>query len=337
MTSLKVLDLFSGIGGFSLAFKSIATTVAYCEIDENCQDVLKKNIHNGLLDKAPIYDDIIKIDFQELNKLQPNMITAGFPCQDISVANPKGKGIHGIRSGLFKYILKILDNCETINICFLENSSNILNVGYKYIKRELKKRGFIIKYTLIRASDVGAYHKRLRWYCLCFKPKSIDLLKPISDKFLNYNWDEWRNTQCIIKINSKMHKFKLLVRNKMLGNSIVPQCCIYSWNTILNNLKTNNDFVTCTILVNVKPLKLILSDGNIKMIKKSWATPCYSTWHNYTHLTDRGSRLLSNQTYYYSNSGIEINNKNEQHNNYITNPLFVEILMGYPKKWTLLN
>ncbi len=99
--TLRVLDLFSGIGGFSYAFKSIAKTVGYCDIDPICQKILTANIQKNNLENAPIFDDVSKLTLTEINKLSPNMITAGFPCQDVSVANPNGLGMKKVKKHLY--------------------------------------------------------------------------------------------------------------------------------------------------------------------------------------------------------------------------------------------
>jgi DNA (cytosine-5)-methyltransferase 1 len=78
------LDLFSGIGGISLALEPWVRTVAYCEQDRYAQGVLLSRMRSGGIDRAPIWDDV-----RTLNKsILPNIdiIFGGFPCQDISVA-----------------------------------------------------------------------------------------------------------------------------------------------------------------------------------------------------------------------------------------------------------
>ena len=93
---LKILDLFSGIGGFSYAAERIVggyKTTQFVEIDPYCQSVLRKNFPN-----TPIHDDIKTFTAK---KGQFDVLTAGFPCQDLSVAG-RQKGIgEGTRSGLF--------------------------------------------------------------------------------------------------------------------------------------------------------------------------------------------------------------------------------------------
>lgn len=325
---LRVLDLFSGIGGFSYALSSIATTIAYCDIDPNCRNLLQSNMNKGLIHNAPIFTDVKKIKQSDIIHLNPNTITAGFPCQDISVANPDGKGIYGKKSGLFSEIVRIVDENKSIQIVFMENSSHIIDAGFKKIKRTMENRGFIVKHVLIRASDVGAYHKRLRWYCLCYKPESHNLLNPINKKYLDFNWSNCMKIQKLIKYKSKEHKIEQIIRCMMLGNSIVPQCAIYAWNLMITG---NRDAPK-----REKDLHLVFTDGDKTIIKTQWATPVYSIWHNYRSLTDRGSRLLSNQTFYYQKSIVKCEEKKLCYNKYGANPIFVESLMGYPRGWTSL-
>ena len=84
---MKILDLFSGIGGFSLGLERVGfETVAFCEIDKYCQEVLKK-IWN-----KKIYNDVKEITKQKLKSDGiefPEVITGGFPCQPFSVAGSR--------------------------------------------------------------------------------------------------------------------------------------------------------------------------------------------------------------------------------------------------------
>ena len=328
-----MLDLFSGIGGFSYALKSVIKTVAYCEIDPVCRDVLQERMRSGDICKAPIFEDVKTVVNQTFKS--PTMITAGFPCQDISVANPNGKGLEGSKSGLFHEIIKIVDHFPSINVVFMENSSHILNNGFNKVKKVFSKRGYHIRYVLIRASDVGALHKRLRWYCLAYR--NAQHLQAIEEQLIKFKWETAMSLPKVIKIKSPAHKKLLLDRCRMLGNSIVPQCAMYAWNLLVSSAKIlntpkNKGALNFEPFKEQKQLKLVFTDGKTTINKTQWATPVYSIWHNYTYLSDRGSRLLSNQTFYYS---VPIREQKENYNKYIANPEFVECLMGYPKHWTL--
>lgn len=338
MMQLRTLDLFSGIGGFTFALKGLkgTSTVAYCEIDENCRNILKTRMSHGDIHSAPIMADIQLLKGDDLHQLEPNMITAGFPCQDISVANPCGKGLKGEKSGLFNHIIRLVDEYPHIDVILLENSSHIMNSGFDTINQQFKKRGYIVNYVLLRASDVGAHHKRLRWYCLCYKPHAIAMLQPIACTNINYDWEKYRSYNTVVKIKSKTHKKQLLLRCMALGNSIVPQCCMYAWNLLISKTHVNGS--ASIPYKKSKDLKLIFDDGRKQIIKHAWATPAHSVWNVYSHLTERGSRVLSNQSYYYTGMAkLPIHEKVSHYREYITNPSFVESLMGFPCNWTKLT
>jgi site-specific DNA-cytosine methylase len=334
MNALRVLDLFSGIGGFAYSLKDVTTTVAYCDIEETSRNVLQKRMERGNIHTGHMFTDVKAITQEDMMKLKPNMITAGFPCQDISVANPCGKGLKGEKSGLFKHILRLIDIYPHIDVVFLENSSHIIDAGYKTIHNSFKKRGYIVKYVLLRASDVGAYHKRLRWYCLCYKPHAIKLCSPIRTQKIKYNWDNYQKYNTVVKYKSKEHKRALITRCGLLGNSIVPQCCMYAWNLLIDP-----KFKSASIaepLASPKLLDLTFFDGTKKITKTAWATPAHSIWNIYSHLTERGSRVLSNQSYYYNKMTKHLPEEKPNHyREYVTNPEFVECLMGYPQGWTI--
>lgn len=92
------LDLFSGIGGISLALHEWVKTVCYCETDKYCQAILLSRMSTGELDHAPIWDDVRTLTNLQLPSV--DIIFGGFPCQDISCAGA-GLGLVGERSGLY--------------------------------------------------------------------------------------------------------------------------------------------------------------------------------------------------------------------------------------------
>jgi DNA (cytosine-5)-methyltransferase 1 len=101
---MKVLSLFSGIGGFDLGFQRAGMDIAgMCEIDKHAQKVLRKRFPD-----AELYDDVKKIGASNYAKGTINLISGGFPCQDVSVAG-KRAGLDGKRSGLWFEFARIID------------------------------------------------------------------------------------------------------------------------------------------------------------------------------------------------------------------------------------
>jgi DNA (cytosine-5)-methyltransferase 1 len=100
---LTVLDLFSGIGGFSLALRGVGETKLYCEISPTAVAVLNKNMDEGLIDKAPIHGDIRTLQLSETYDLT----VFGSPCIGFSQAG-KRKGFGNEQSNLFFEVIRML-------------------------------------------------------------------------------------------------------------------------------------------------------------------------------------------------------------------------------------
>jgi len=154
---LKVLDLFSGIGGFSLGLESTGhfETIAFCEKDEFCQKVLQKNFKN-----IPIEGDVRNV---KGDKYKADVVVGGFPCQSISIAG-KQKGKDDDRF-LFPEMLRVIKEVKPRWIIG-ENVQNLINISNGTILREivegLETEGFEVQCFSISASSQGAWHKRER-------------------------------------------------------------------------------------------------------------------------------------------------------------------------------
>ena len=113
---LKVLDLFSGIGGFSLGLERTGgfETVAFCEINKFCQKVLKKH-----WPEVPIFEDVTKLKGEQVG--QVDIICGGFPCQDLSTSG-QGAGVGGERSGLWREMARLASELRPKYI-IMENCS----------------------------------------------------------------------------------------------------------------------------------------------------------------------------------------------------------------------
>lgn len=164
MERLFGLDLFSGIGGNSLALRQYVKTIAYCEANRYAQSVLLSRMGDGDLEIAPIWDDVQTLSGHQLDTVAIDIIIAGFPCQDISVAG-HGKGLAGERSGLVFEIFRLLDEVKP-KFVFLENVPAIRCRGGERVVKELASRGYDCRWDCLSAFDVGAPHKRDRWFLL---------------------------------------------------------------------------------------------------------------------------------------------------------------------------
>lgn len=143
---LKVLDLFSGIGGFSLGLERTGgfETVAFCEIDPFCQKVLKKH-----WPEVRQYHDITTARFEE----SVDLVTGGFPCQDISEVG-KRTGISGERTRLFWHILRAVRMVGR-PLLLLENVADMLNRGMGDVLGAMAEIGHDAEWNSISAAYVG--------------------------------------------------------------------------------------------------------------------------------------------------------------------------------------
>lgn len=161
---MRHLDLFSGIGGFALAARWVGwETVGFCEIDPYCQKVLGKHWPD-----VPIYEDVkdVTAEILKADGIECDLITGGFPCQDISYAG-KGAGIDGKRSGLWSELSRIISDIQP-RYAVLENVAALLNRGLERVTGDLAAIGYDCEWHCIPASAVGAPHCRDRIWIIAY-------------------------------------------------------------------------------------------------------------------------------------------------------------------------
>ena len=328
---LPCLDLFSGIGGNSLALRSILKTVAYCEIDAFATSVLDKNMRRGKLDVAPIFPDVTELQAKDLMSLPvpPTVITASFPCQDISAAGA-GDGLKGDRSGLVSHVFRLIDQFDKapfkhkVAHVFMENSPFIRTRGLDTLVKAFEKRGFECKWTFLSAQDVGARHVRRRWFMIASRNVAeLPLAKPT-----RFAFDKLDSVPRLVKDPSPTEKRAARSRYGALANSVVPSAVAAAWNVILSGKeieKRSDDSL---------PM-LSYADGRQTRL---WATPVRSE-HNFyaaARIDGRHFYSIGNQMFHergtmrqYRYDDVEVAKIR-----YMINPQWVEVLMGYPIKWT---
>jgi len=166
---MKVLDLFSGIGGFSLGLERAGhETIAFCEIEPFCREVLKKHWPN-----VECHSDIKTLDGRKFYGAV-DIICGGFPCQDISLAG-KGAGLSGQRSGLWAEYLRIIKQAKP-KVVIIENVSALRSRGLEQILRQLSEVGYNVQWHCLPASAIGANHQRDRvWIIAHSKSERYEL------------------------------------------------------------------------------------------------------------------------------------------------------------------
>ena len=167
---LNVLDLFSGIGGFSLGLERTNgfKTVAFCENDVDCQKVLQKHWKD-----IRIFNDINNLTYEKIKQeriKKPDVIVGGFPCQDISDANidrDKTGGITGKRSGLWKEFSRLIEEIQP-SWAIIENVASLRNKGLALVLQDLWKIRYDAEWHIVSACSVGAIHRRERVFIVAY-------------------------------------------------------------------------------------------------------------------------------------------------------------------------
>jgi DNA (cytosine-5)-methyltransferase 1 len=166
---MNVLDLFSGIGGFSLGLERAGMrTVAFCEIEPFQRAVLTER-----WPEVPIYDDVRTLTADRLRSdgISVDVICGGFPCQDISAAG-KGAGLDGERSGLWTQYARIIGEVRPAFV-IVENVAALLARGLDRVLGDLAALGYDAEWHCIPASAVGAPHRRDRIWIVAY-PNSAE-------------------------------------------------------------------------------------------------------------------------------------------------------------------
>ncbi|OKI80573.1 DNA methyltransferase [Streptomyces sp. TSRI0395] len=157
---MAILELCAGYGGIGRAVEALTgDRIRYvAEIDPYASLILATRYPH-----APNIGDITEFDWSTLAG-KVDIITAGFPCQDISNAG-KRAGIHGERSGIWESVLGAVRVLRP-RVVFLENVSAIRNRGLAHLLAGLAASGYDARWCCFRASSAGAPHMRDRWFCI---------------------------------------------------------------------------------------------------------------------------------------------------------------------------
>lgn len=165
MKPYRLLDLFSGIGGFSLGLERTGgfKTVAFCEIEQFPRQVLRKHWPD-----VPIYEDVRTLTAERLaaDGVAVDAICGGFPCQDVSLAG-SGAGLEGERSGLWREYSRIIGELRP-RVVVVENVAALLGRGLGRVLGDLATLGYDAEWHCIPASYAGARHLRDRVWIVAY-------------------------------------------------------------------------------------------------------------------------------------------------------------------------
>ena len=225
-------SLFSGIGGVDLGLESLGIKTRWqVEIDKYANKVLEKRFPD-----AKRYKDITKLNTKELEWV--DVISGGFPCQDISAANPNAEGISGKRSGLWSEMFRVISEIRP-KFALIENVSAITFRGGTRVVSDLAKIGYDTEWQTISAAYVGALHRRNRMWFVSYPSDSRSEYSKHGESQENTKQTEmvceckrsifgdkgeFREEICSTEFIRKSNGIpNRMDRIKGLGNAIVPQ------------------------------------------------------------------------------------------------------------------
>lgn len=161
---MNVLNLFSGIGGFSLGLERAGMrTVAFCEIEPFCRRLLAKRWPH-----VPIYGDVRDLNAKRLESdgIAVDVICGGFPCQDVSAVGAKS-GMEGQRSGLWREYARLVRELRP-RYAIVENVAGLHDRGLGDVLGDLAGCGYDAEWSVFSACMLGAPHARERVFILAY-------------------------------------------------------------------------------------------------------------------------------------------------------------------------
>lgn len=217
---MRVLDLFSGIGGFSLGLERAGMrTVAFCEIDPYCRAVLRKHWPN-----VPIYEDVRKLTLHDLfiDQCWPvDVICGGFPCQPFSSAS------RGRRTGseddrfLWPEMLRLIHELRPAWVIG-ENVTHIDRLALEQVVSSLEAIGYEVAPPFeIPACAVGCDHWRARYWFLGHTDRNCEPRLSIDAEMAGMRWD--RSDAGNSRVQDGIPGGLDANRRRAIGNAVTPQ------------------------------------------------------------------------------------------------------------------
>jgi len=240
---MNELALFAGAGGGILGGHLLGwRTVCAVEWSEYPASVLCARQNDGLLPPFPIWDDVQTFDGKPWRGIV-DVVSGGFPCQDISAAG-KGEGIGGGRSSMWKHMARIIGEVQP-RYAFVENSPMLTSRGLGTVLGDLASLGFDAEWGVLSAADVGANHQRDRVWIVGHSNR-LRLEGNASRKQLRIQkktisrlngWDgSWNSLPKPYYIRSSDGMASRVDRLKAIGNGQVPLCAATAWKLLIERL-----------------------------------------------------------------------------------------------------
>lgn len=215
--------MFTGIKGLELGFEKVGVKfLFYVECDPYCQAIIRK--HDP---EAVIYDDAAKVDYRKLPRV--NILTGGFPCQDISNAGGR-VGITGSRSSQWKHYLRAISEIRP-DYALIENVSALTRRGLDVVLCDLASIGYDAEWHCISAASVGAFHRRQRIFILAYPHQERLMDTRIKEQSNKAKQQAQRDDSLPVSWATRADVCRAsdglpfgVHRIAVLGNAVVPKC-----------------------------------------------------------------------------------------------------------------
>jgi len=222
--ALRVLDLFSGIGGFSLGLERTGgfQTVAFCEADPLCRRVLAKH-----WPEVPCYDDIRTVTASRLQAdgIRVDVVCGGFPCQPFSTAS-RGRRV---AIDLWPEMLRIIGDLRAVSINDIDViAENVSEAAIARAENDLRSLGYGTYRRRVSAADAGADHQRDRWWVCAYPnvqgelPGHVDAQVAVLPELCRGLWGAANYSRAIRVPDGAPHRLDR-GRVERLGNAVLPQ------------------------------------------------------------------------------------------------------------------
>jgi len=235
---MNELALFAGAGGGILGGKLLGwRTVCAVEWEPYPASVLVARQNDGLLPPFPIWDDVQTFDGKPWRGIV-DVVSGGFPCQDISSAG-LGGGIEGSRSSMWKHMARIIGEVRP-TYAFIENSPLLSKRGLATVLKDLASLGYDAEWGVFSAGAAGANHERQRIWILAYsylpQRKGGCISSGIYEKDTNFGdscW--WEDSSGIHRMDDGVAA--RVDRLKAIGNGQVPAVAAKAWTSLITRIE----------------------------------------------------------------------------------------------------
>ncbi|MCB1936731.1 MAG: DNA cytosine methyltransferase [Nitrosomonas sp.] len=242
---MNELALFAGAGGGILGGKLLGwETVCAVEKDRYAASVLCARQNDGFLAPFPVWDDICTFDGRPWRGIV-DVVSGGFPCQDISIAG-RGAGITGKQSSLWSQMARIVREVRP-SFVFMENSPALTFRGLGIVLGDLSEMGFHAEWGVISASEASAPHIRKRiWLVAYADSDGLQRINTSQSTTPVPKW-EWADIERVVSEIQQVRQDCIpeswilrnshgmagrMDRTKCIGNGQVPQCAALAFNIL---------------------------------------------------------------------------------------------------------